>query len=367
MKDLGTPKSRRKAGKEKQSSPAARKKMKSPAKLTPKKRAFKSSTPKRIFSVTKKKGSDVVSSGSVRRIDSWFQTKLSAEGDSGMIAGSKIHPYFSLWKAEKKTQEQERRLSAARRERGGVIGGPIHVFENVQDDASPLDWSGWTFLGKTNIEDFGPESSILSVLEGSVESLNLDNFSSVLKPSSASTSQSAMSCPSQLSIQPDSMLEISPPNSAVLANEQVICPSKPEDAKVDLDFEENEVNTFLGHKGIFRKSDTEPLSKFLQESMRSYYHSCEGKAEGSLWIHKYKPIKAFEVCGNKEAMNFINDWLHLWHEKNCPCRKDSSNKDHSNRQDDDDDYICSDSEYISEDINEEDSLQNVLLITGPIG
>lgn len=37
---------------------------------------------------------------------------------------------------------------------------------------------------------------------------------------------------SQLSIQPDSMLEISPPNSAVLANEQAIWPLKPEDAKV---------------------------------------------------------------------------------------------------------------------------------------
>lgn len=33
----------------------------------------------------------------------------------------------------------------------------------------------------------------------------------------------------------------------------------------------------------------------------------------------------------------------------------------------DDDYKCSCSDYDSEDINEEDSLQNVLLITGPIG
>ncbi|TKY56163.1 ATPase family AAA domain-containing protein 5 [Spatholobus suberectus] len=277
-----------------------------------------------------------------------------------MFAGRKIHPFFSLWKVEKKNQEQERGLSAAKREGGGITCGPIHVFENVQDDASPLDWSDWTFLGMTTIADLGPGSSNLSALEGSVESLNFDNFPSALNRSSASISQNAMSCPSQLSIQPDSMLEISPPNSAVLANEQPVCPLEPEDAKVDLDLELNEVNTFLGHTGIFRKSDTEPLSKFLQESMGSYYHSCEGKAEGSLWIHKYKPTKAFEVCGNEGAMNFLRDWLHLWHERRYQCRKDSSNRDRGDRQNDDDaDYICSD--------NEEDSLQNVLLITGPTG
>jgi len=66
-------------------------------------------------------------------------------------------------------------------------------------------------------------------------------------------------------------------------------------------------------------------------------------------------------------MNFLRDWLHLWHERRYPCRKGSSNRDQSNRQDDGDNYICSDSDYASEDINEKDSLQNVLLITGPIG
>lgn len=29
--------------------------------------------------------------------------------------------------------------------------------------------------------------------------------------------------------------------------------------------------------------------------MRSYYHCCEVKDVSSLWIHKYKPTKAFEV------------------------------------------------------------------------
>jgi len=102
----------------------------------------------------------------------------------------------------------------------------------MQDGASPLDWSDWTFLDKTTVADFGTESSNLFVMEGSIESLNFDNLPSSIRPSSASSSHNAMSCSSQLSIQPDSMLEISPPNSAVLANEQAIWPLKPEDAKV---------------------------------------------------------------------------------------------------------------------------------------
>ena len=69
-------------------------------------------------------------------------------------------------------------------------------------------------------------------------------------------------------------------------------------------------------------------------------------------------------------MNFLRDWLHLWHERRYQRRKDSSDRDKRDMQDgddDDDDYKCSLSDYDSEDINEEDSLQNVLLITGPIG
>lgn len=66
-------------------------------------------------------------------------------------------------------------------------------------------------------------------------------------------------------------------------------------------------------------------------------------------------------------MNFLRDWLHLWHERRYKSRKDISDMDKSDMRDVDDDYKCSCSDYDSEDINEEDSLQNVLLITGPIG
>lgn len=74
---------------------------------------------------------------------------------------------------------------------------------------------------------------------------------------------------------------------------------------------------------------------------------------------------SLQVCGNDESVNFLHDWLHQWHERRYRSRKDTSDRDKSDMQDDD--YICSHSDYDSEDMNEEDSLQNVLLITGPIG
>ncbi|XP_027332493.1 uncharacterized protein LOC113847527 isoform X2 [Abrus precatorius] len=101
--------------------------------------------------------------------------------------------------------------------------------------------------------------------------------------------------------------------------------------------------------------------------MKSYYHSREDKAESSLWIHKYKPTKAFEVCGNDEALNILGEWLHLWHEKRYQCRRESSDRDMSDMKDDEDDYNCSDGDYAPKYIDDKDSLQNVLLLTGPVG
>ncbi|KAL2317795.1 hypothetical protein Fmac_031671 [Flemingia macrophylla] len=249
--------------------------------LTPRKSNSKTNTPK-------KTGSAAGSPVSPWKIDLRLEAKLSAEDDSRIYAGRKVHPFFSMWKLEKKNQQQEGGSSPSKGKERGVTCGPIHVFENVQDGVSPLDWSGWTFLNETTTAAFGPASLNLC----SIEPLNFNNFSSALKLSSASISQNIMSCSDQLFIQQDNMKEISPTNSANLANEQAICPSKLEYAKV--------------------------------------------------------------VCGNEEAVNFLRDWLHLWRER---CYQ-HSNKD-SKKQDNDDDHICSDSDCAS--------VQNVLLITGPVG
>jgi len=102
----------------------------------------------------------------------------------------------------------------------------------MQDNASPIDWGDWTFLDKTTVASFGTQGSNLSFMDGSVESLNFDNISSISKFSSASMPENVMCCPSQLSTQPDSnsKLEISSPNSVVL--EKAKCLLKSEDVDV---------------------------------------------------------------------------------------------------------------------------------------
>ncbi|KAL2638228.1 hypothetical protein AAZV13_06G103200 [Glycine max] len=349
-----------------------KKRKKPKAKTTPRKKASKNATPKKNASANgTNKGStsrqvladyDPVNA---TEHDLFLEAKLAAEEDSRIFAGRQIHPFFSLWKAGKKVQDMAdsgSNLSTTKSEEERTTCGPIHVFENTQDDTPSLDWRNWAFLENTTTMNYGPEILNSSVLEGSVESLNFDKLRSSLDPSGVSISQNALSS-DRLCIHPENLEEVSPSDSASLAEKT--CPPTCEDAKQDLEVDESVTTTVQA--GIFRKSDTEPPSRFLQESMRSYYRSCVDKAENSLWTYKYKPTKAVEVCGNDESVNFLRDWLHLWHERRYKSRKDISDMDKSDMRDVDDDYKCSCSDYDSEDINEEDSLQNVLLITGPIG
>ncbi|XP_061363887.1 uncharacterized protein LOC133307395 [Gastrolobium bilobum] len=349
------------------------KKRKPKGKVTPRKKSSNNATAKKNVPANGIKGSTsrqvLANSAQVYTTvpDLRLEAKLSAEENSRMFAGRQIHPFFSSRKVGKKVHDLDESGSnscTAKSEDERVTCGPIHVFENIQDDTSSIDWRNWTFLGNTTYASYGPEILNSSVLEGSVESLNFDKLLSILDPPGASISQNALSSSDRLSIHPENLQEISPSNSASLA-EYTICPQMAKDAEVDLEVDDSVILSVQA--GIFRKTDTEPLSRFLQESMRSYYRSCEDKVESSLWTYKYKPTKAVEVCGNDESVNFLRDWLHLWHERRYQSRKDSSNRDKSDMQDDDDDYNCSHSDYRSEDIDEDDSLQNVLLITGPIG
>lgn len=114
----------------------------------------------------------------------------------------------------------------------------------MQDDTLSLDWRGWTFLGETTITNCGPESSNSSVLEGSVESLNFDHLLSALDATSALIYQNSLPCSDQLSIMPENLQEILPANSAVVANEQTICPQMPEDSKLVYNLLYNSINSF---------------------------------------------------------------------------------------------------------------------------
>ncbi|KAF1868973.1 hypothetical protein Lal_00048253 [Lupinus albus] len=354
---LATPK--RLKGEENSCAGENNKRRKSNGKATPRRKGSKNCTPNKNVS----SANGIASPDSVQKIDLRLEAKLSAEFHCGLIFFNVLSiPSFEPGKFKdsvKKSQklaDSERSLCTVKREDKRITSGPIHVFESFKDDNISLDWRDWTFLGETTITDCGPESSNSSILVDSIESLNFDNLRGAL------ISENSLPCSDQLSMMPEYLEEILPANATMPANEQTICPQMPEDSKLDLDVDE--IGTFSGQVSIFRRSDAEPPCR-VQERTRSYYHSCEDRTEGSLWTHKYKPTKAFEVCGNDESVNFLRDWLHLWHERRYQSRKDSSIKDQCGTQNDY--FNCSDSDYDLEDCNEKDSLQNVLLITGPIG
>ncbi|XP_058787652.1 uncharacterized protein LOC131662001 [Vicia villosa] len=340
-----------------------RRKRKSKGKVTPANKGSKSATPKKNASANGIMGStsrNVLSDFDKvdkAKPDLRLEAKLSAEENSRMFAGRQVHPFFSSCKAGKKVQELSESGSDLFKAKSGderITCGPIHVFENIKDDTSSVDWRNWTFLRNSTHVNGGLESSNSSVYEGSVECLNFDKLLSTLHPLGASSFHSQC---------PENLQETSLSNST-LQEEQPKSAQMPKNAKVDLEVDESD--TFSVLAGYFRKSCTELSSRFLQESLRSYYAGCEDIPEGSLWAYKYKPTKAVEVCGNDVSVNFLSDWLHQWHERRYNPRKETSNRD-SRVMQDDDDYICSDSDYDSEDMNEEDSLRNVLLITGPTG
>ncbi|XP_027190964.1 uncharacterized protein [Cicer arietinum] len=349
-----------------------RRKRKSKAKVTPVAKGSKSATPKKnasangIMASTSRNVLADFDKVVISVPDLRLEAKLSAEENSRMFAGRQVHPFFSSLKAGKKVQELSESGSnffKAKNEDERITCGPIHVFENIKDDTSSLDWRNWTFLENTTYVSCGLESSNSSVLEGSVGCLNFDKIRGTLDPLGDSSFQNASTSLDRYSICPENLSETSRTNST--PEEQIISAQMPKDAKMDS--EADEFVTFSVQAGYFRKSHSEPLNRFLQESMRPYYVGCEDKAESSLWTYKYKPTKAVEVCGNDEAVNFLSDWLHQWHERRYKPRKETSNRNTRVMSNDDDDFICYDSDNDSEDMNEEDSLQNVLLITGPIG
>ncbi|GFY85345.1 P-loop containing nucleoside triphosphate hydrolases superfamily protein [Actinidia rufa] len=71
------------------------------------------------------------------------------------------------------------------------------------------------------------------------------------------------------------------------------------------------------------------------------------------------------VCGNEESVSFLSEWLHLWHQRDFRSSNDLPVDENFIVQDDY--YNCSQSDCDSDNRDEENSLKNVLLVTGPVG
>ncbi|XP_059631837.1 uncharacterized protein LOC132274545 isoform X2 [Cornus florida] len=359
------------------------------AKTTPEKRQAKTTPEKRKVKTPKKKA---MNSGLKEACSSHILTnltqsehtpqpipnlrleaKVTAEENSRIFAGKQIHPFFSSWKMSRKNQEStvENNWCSVERKEKSITFSPIHVFEKVQDDFGSLDWENWVISEKSFIgTNLGLERACLPVFEGSVKSLNFENFLCVSHPTGSSLLQNGIcldKCPIQqefvsLVQSPIGGESLHPISSTPLADEQVTHNEKLKDIKVDREMDY--VDFFSRHSGCVGNPDVECQGRFLQEGMMSYYQGCNNQPENSLWTNKYQPQKAIEVCGNGESVKFVSEWLRLWHERDYRTGKDSTIGDKLIVQNAD--YNCYGSDCDSEDIAEM-SLKNVLLVTGPVG
>ncbi|KAG8378276.1 hypothetical protein BUALT_Bualt08G0120700 [Buddleja alternifolia] len=314
-----------------------------------------------------------------------LEAKMTAEENSRIFAGKQIHPFFKSWKGGKTTQEltdSESKWCSSERKERGITFNPIHVFENVEDDCSTTHWGHWIFCERSAFGDL--DCGYSPVYEGFVDSLNFDNFLNVSHFTRTSLYQNSHQC--SVPRKEDSMrlhdqLKCSHPMSSLsLDDERVRCSEQQkgsymlskltEDilaASVELvlpdhDLEENDI---VAGSSCIRNLDSECQDKLLQERIMSHYHTCHNQPENCLWTDKYQPQNAEQICGNGESVTFLSEWLHLWHKRGSLASRSCINEDKSIVRDVDDDYQQSDSD--SDTIDGEESLKNVLLVTGPVG
>ncbi|KAK6257507.1 hypothetical protein QUC31_000966 [Theobroma cacao] len=293
-----------------------------------------------------------------------LEAKFTAEENLRMFAGRQIHPFFASCKAGKRSQE-----TAGVGSNGCLIDrsnkciniGPIHVFDRSEDDVV-LDWKDWTFFEKTSVEvGCTLEGLFTSVFKSCAGALCLDNFPGALHSSDTSVVQNKLS--DKCIIHDNDLLGTSLAMPAVLVDEQLesyqLFKSSEGECQVD------EIAALSKQTDNVENSELEQQSNLLQERFVPCYHGFIVRPDDSLWTDKYQPKKATEVCGNTESVKFMSEWLRLWHERSFQAIKASNNNDEGNIQEDDDN--CCESDFDSENIDGEDRLKNVLLVTGPIG
>ncbi|KAK9743391.1 hypothetical protein RND81_03G236100 [Saponaria officinalis] len=288
--------------------------------------------------------------------DLWQEAKKTAEENSRIFAGKQIHPFFSSWKAGKKDQEiievESYGCLDKWKERDADFN-PIHVFEDDKDNVNFNDWSNWTFIDEPFSRIPCNQGTKISYFEGSV----MFDTGIASNPFGTSLPCKDVSC-GQYYGADERDVEITRSGSPVLAD--VVAPI---DLLQNAEKELEESKLFISDDDDKLDSDLE-LQNVLQDRMMSHYLNRANQPKNSLWTYKYQPEKASEVCGNNEAVKFINDWLRLWHAADFRVRKKSRNDDNFVK---DDEYDSDDHDSYAENADEPSDLKNVLLVSGPVG
>ncbi|KAL8485596.1 hypothetical protein ACS0TY_027763 [Phlomoides rotata] len=310
-----------------------------------------------------------------------LEAKLTAEENSRIFAGRQIHPFFTSRKGGKSSQEfsnSESKWTPSGIKEKGIAFNPIHVFEDLEDDPKTLNWGDWVFSERSDTGDF--PSGRTPVYEGCIDSLNFDNYLNISHFTRTSICQNSHLC----SVPEMGFYKALPDNpelSHTLSSLSFSDERERSSAKEDSDMlpkyagdilaaavesmlqdHKCEKNDCVDGTPCGGNMESELQDKLLRERIMSNYHTCQNQPENCIWTDKYQPQNAKKICGNGESVKLLSEWLHLWHKRGSLTIRDCIDDDNSIAQDVDHDYELSDS-----DDNGEESLKNVLLVTGPVG
>ncbi|KAK1268639.1 hypothetical protein QJS04_geneDACA006871 [Acorus gramineus] len=269
----------------------------------------------------------------------------SVEDGTCMPIGQRTHPFFASWRTTKKSQEMPghtgvgSKLCLAVHENEIISGAPVHVFETPEDDLVPLDWGNWTFS----------ETSFLN----SSSSFGIDFSSPVFKDSVRP-------------LQFGDSITCSNSHGEVLSGKPIPVDQFSDQEKDVHSFSNGQGNVSLSPEcstsGYNSKDDLQ--DKLFHERLISHL-SRRGQLDSNLWTNKYQPENASEVCGNKESIRLLREWLDSWDERGCQTSKSFYDDDCFSTQDSE--YNTSQNDSDGESMNGKAFLKNVFLVTGPVG
>ncbi|KAG9448912.1 hypothetical protein H6P81_008877 [Aristolochia fimbriata] len=276
-----------------------------------------------------------------------LEAKLAAEENARLSAGKQIHPFFSTWKLSKRSQEvieiddtepecpvmQVTLCSSC---------PPFHIYERHQDDFVSLDWKDWNFSERPTYDSrlsCDLANSYSPLHEGSVEPLKID--SAIL------SSHGTLSTGKEVHM--NKVFKEGENNHDERAQPPALSTSVKQNDKIGLPFQ------FIGAAG---DEGDEQEDSYLVERTTSTHFPCCSWPKCSLWTNKYRPEKALEVCGNRGPVKSLSEWLESWHES---VPQASASSVHGSECS----WSQSDSEI--EDPDEGSPVNNVFLVTGPIG
>ncbi|XP_008802093.2 uncharacterized protein LOC103716027 [Phoenix dactylifera] len=279
-----------------------------------------------------------------------LEGKIAAEENVWLSTGKRMHPFFTCSKPAKSASSAQ--AIAKVKSRHFVSCPPVHVFDK-QDDVISLDWKNWVFSERTLLDKSGCSAmrNDFSVFEGSVEPFRLHTL-----------------CPKEVHL--DQLLDREEKDSLTSAIASSI-----------LSTGQNQSEQLLSHLKLVHVNGNSSLSfrcgscvsnleskhedLLLKERLASYFRRCSYWPECSLWINKYQPENASEVCGNSESIRSLSEWLKSWHERGRQSSQNCKSGEKCAIEESEDSLYENDSDR--DDREDAAILKNVLLITGPVG